>query len=56
MDQLETGKPLDGQPQGSLINGLVFQAATTVAVIPAVWVTGIWIFRRPAASNLEGVA
>ena len=46
--------PEDGQPQGSLFYGLIFQFVMVWLCVPFALMTGFWIFKRPAASVVKG--
>ncbi|CAK3864356.1 Major facilitator superfamily domain-containing 7 [Lecanosticta acicola] len=52
-DSLALKKPQEGQPVGSLFNGLIFIAAMCWVCVPLSLMTGT-IIKRPAASVVEG--
>lgn len=54
MDSLGRQKQLDGQPRGSIFDGLIFQAVIAWLVVPCALLTGVGIFKRSAASKVYG--
>ena len=56
IDAFGRQKQLDGQPHGSVFNGLIFQAVMTFLVIPCALLTGVGIFKRSPASKVYGSA
>lgn len=52
-NELALEKPAEGQPVGSLFNGLIFMAVMVWLCVPGTLVNGHWIFKKPAFSEVE---
>jgi hypothetical protein len=53
-DVLLLKQPNEGQPRGSLFNGLLFIAGMAWLAAACVLFTNVWIFKRTDASKVKG--
>ena len=53
-DALLLKEPKEGQPTGSLFNGLIFIAGMAWLATICIMLTDVWIFKRPEASKVKG--